>query len=153
MRLHHIVAVFAVVACLSVSSSALAGGDPVGACCNLATGACTEMPFSTCPVDPGGESLFQSGISCPPSGLCGACCGNFGALGNCQDRWTPGEEFCQIELLGTAYFEGQICNDTGPPCEVPPVPTVSEWSLIIMTVLAFIAGTILFSRRRRAVAA
>jgi len=29
---------------------------------------------------------------------------------------------------------------------------VSEWSLIIMTVLAFTAGTILFNRRRRAAA-
>ena len=151
MRLNHIVAVFAVVACLSVASSALAG-DPVGACCNLATGACTEVPLSACPVDPGGESLFQDGVSCPATGLCGACCGDFGALGNCQDRWTPGEDFCFAELLGTAYFEGDICNDFGSPCAAP-IPTVSEWSLIIMTVLAFTAGTILFSRRRRAVAA
>ncbi len=36
---------------------------------------------------------------------------------------------------------------------IEPVPTVSGWSLIVMTVLAFTAGTILFGRRRRAAAA
>ncbi len=154
MRLHHIVAVFAVVACLSVASSALAG-DPIGSCCNLATGACTEVPFSACPVDPGGESLFQSGISCPASGLCGACCGDFGALGNCQDRWTPGEEFCFIELLGTAYFEGEICNDSGSPCEEPPappdpdpMPTTSEWGMAAVMLLLLAGLTIKFGLLR-----
>ncbi len=149
MRLNHIVAAFALVACFSFVSSALAGGDPVGACCNLATGGCTEVPFSTCPVDPGGESLFQSGVSCPASGLCGACCGDFGLLGNCQDRWTPGEEFCQIELLGTAYFEGEICNDQGSPCKAQaPVPTVSEWGMAIMAVLLLVGAKVYFTRRR-----
>ena len=33
------------------------------------------------------------------------------------------------------------------------VPSISEWGLIIVTVLAFTAGTILFGRRRRAAAA
>lgn len=42
------------------------------------------------------------------------------------------------------------------PCpeetEMFTTPTVSEWSLIIMTVLAFTTGTILFGRRRRGAA-
>ncbi len=144
MRLNRIVAALAVVACLSFASSALAG-DPVGACCDLATGACTQVPFSTCPVDPGGESLFQSGVDCPPSGFCGACCGDFGALGNCQDRWTPGEDFCRIELLGTAYFEGEICNDEGRPCKGPePIPAVSEWGMAAVVLLLLTGLTIKF---------
>jgi hypothetical protein len=31
--------------------------------------------------------------------------------------------------------------------EVPPIPTVSEWGLIIMTLLLLTAGTVLFRRR------
>ena len=49
------------------------------------------------------------------------------------------------------------CVDARGDCEilefVGSIPTVSEWSLIIMTVLAFTVGTVLFSRRRRAAAA
>ncbi len=34
-----------------------------------------------------------------------------------------------------------------------PIPTVSEWGLIVMVVLVLTAGTILFGRQRRAAAA
>ncbi len=33
-------------------------------------------------------------------------------------------------------------------CEVDIIPTVSEWGLIVMTLLAFTAGTVLYGRRR-----
>ena len=42
--------------------------------------------------------------------------------------------------------EGEVCVDG--VC-VSPIPTVSEWGLIIMTLLALTAGTIVFARRRR----
>ena len=58
---------------------------------------------------------------------------------------------------GGIYCGDGICNfgetcescekDCGP-CEAP-IPTVSEWGLIIMTLLALTAGTIVFARRRR----
>ena len=49
-------------------------------------------------------------------------------------------------------FEQRDCGGvTVPFGQMPfPVPTISDWSLIIMTLLAFTAGTILFGRRRRA---
>ncbi|MCH7725443.1 MAG: IPTL-CTERM sorting domain-containing protein [Planctomycetes bacterium] len=56
-----------------------------------------------------------------------------------------------IEILnGTA----QDINNNGVPdeCEVI-IPTVSEWGLIILMLLALAVGTILFGRRRRAAAA
>jgi hypothetical protein len=43
-------------------------------------------------------------------------------------------------------------GDIDPPCLPPVVPTVSEWGLIVMTLIGLTAGTILFSRRRVAVA-
>ncbi len=52
---------------------------------------------------------------------------------------------------GSCNF-GETCEscemDCGP-CE-PAIPTVSEWGLIVMTLLALTAGTIVFGRRRRA---
>lgn len=44
-------------------------------------------------------------------------------------------------------FEGDVCECT------EPIPTVSEWGLIILTLLGLTAGTIVFGRRRRAAAA
>lgn len=56
--------------------------------------------------------------------------------------------------LFTSPFPGQgmlIANLVSAQHNVNPrpVPTVSEWGLIIMTLLALTAGTIVFSRRRR----
>ena len=42
---------------------------------------------------------------------------------------------------------------TGEPPAPPPIPTVSEWGLIIMTLLLLTAGTVVFARRRRPAAA
>lgn len=50
---------------------------------------------------------------------------------------------------GATFMDETVAN----ACAGCPVPTVSEWSLIIMTVLAFTVGTVLFGRRRRAAAA
>lgn len=67
---------------------------------------------------------------------------------------SPGDPNSQVvqPVTGTS---GQGVTHTVEIAPAPPtpIPTVSEWSLVIMTVLAFTAGTILFGRRRRAAAA
>ncbi len=53
-------------------------------------------------------------------------------------------------LCGDGVCEGEDCEscpDDCGPCEA--IPTVSEWGLIIMALLALTAGTIVFGRRRR----
>ena len=60
MRLNHIVAAFAIVACLAFASSAVAGSSPsipTGACCDEATATCTDGETEaicevSCPNDP-----------------------------------------------------------------------------------------------------
>jgi len=39
----------------------------------------------------------------------------------------------------------QVDCTCGPP---PPVPTVSEWGLLVLSLIGLVAGTILFDRRR-----
>lgn len=78
----------------------------------------------------------------------GACC-NFN--GNCSDGVQ--QRFCKGE--GVGWFEGKICpkyeEEVGPDEIVcGAVPTVSEWGLIVMTLLGCTIGTVVFGRRRRA---
>ena len=213
MRLNHIVAVLAIVACLSLSSSAMATGTEaccsddntcqmltsfdceyfgvgtsqgpgstcggIQACCDSVTGACYAADRTCClangdvPLGPGSVCsapdacclsdntcqmldaiccLFTGGTPQGAGSTCdsnpclsnGACCDP--AQGLCVNDVASGD--CEIPL---EFHAGQDCLDVACIL-IPPVPTVSEWSLIIMTVLAFTAGTILFGRRRRAAA-
>lgn len=60
----------------------------------------------------------------------------FGEPGYCGDGICNFGEDCES------------CEMDCGPCE-PAIPTVSEWGLIVMTLLALTAGTIVFARRRR----
>ena len=89
----------------------------------------SDVPDSSC-----GDNQcepFENGCSCGND--CGPCepiCGD-GACSESEDECN-----CPIDC-------GTECDD------LPPIPTVSEWGLIIMTLLALTAGTIVFARRRR----
>ena len=62
-------------------------------------------------------------------------------------------------IIGEASAVGQECGngicEAGEDSETCPadcadaIPTVSEWGLIVMTLLLLTAGTIVFGRRRR----
>jgi len=86
----------------------------------------------------------------------GACC-------HMDTGWciTVTEEYC-LELGSPWEYQGdgtQCLGDNNgdgwdDACgEPPPIPTVSEWGLIIMTLLLLTAATVVFARRRRAAAA
>jgi hypothetical protein len=59
-------------------------------------------------------------------------------------------------LTSPLHLELSVPNGAGgphvqlelPDIVVPPIPTVSEWGLIVMTLLLLIAATIIFARRR-----
>ena len=44
---------------------------------------------------------------------------------------------------------GGTCTAGFPLCEAAPVPTVSEWGLVVLTLIGCIAGSILFAAARR----
>ena len=75
--------------------------------------------------------------SCPKD--CGPCevCGN--------EICEEGED-CETCEEDCPCKEGETCVDG--EC-VNIIPTVSEWGLIVMVLLALTAGTIVFARRRR----
>ena len=63
------------------------------------------------------------------------------------DPNTPqgGNPFSTTPLNGTLSLDSDVIfTET-----VEPIPTVSEWGLIVMTLLLLVAGTIIFARRRK----
>ena len=79
-------------------------------------------------------------------GLCG--CGvsdidsDFDTVPDCNDRCPGQNDLIETDLSGT------------PDCLEPGViPAVSEWGMIVLTILVLTAGTIVFSRWKRPTAA
>lgn len=122
----------------------LTAGDPPvpGACC-LVSGDCLDnMTAGACAAAGGdyqGDGTLCEDVFCPEP-VPGACC--FGP-GDCQDDMTAGE--C---AAAGGSFQGDETTCENIVCP-EAVPTVSEWGLIIMTLLLLTAGTIVFGRRRR----
>lgn len=51
------------------------------------------------------------------------------------------------------YYDWDALHDSYVLCRQPVIPTVSEWGLIVMTLLGLTGGTVTFARRRRPAAA
>ena len=87
----------------------------------------------------GGGGTFDLTVACIfPTG---ACCDR--STGICTD------DVLESECQGADdwWFEGQTC--AAIPCEaIVRIPTVTEWGLVVMTLLGCALGTILFARRR-----
>jgi hypothetical protein len=88
--------------------------------------------------------------------VCGACCL---PSGPCADDKT--EEGCAAIVPGGGIFQGvgSVClggadiNGVDGLCDTSNVPTVSEWGLVIMTLLLLTCAKIYFGRRPVAVLA
>ncbi len=146
MRLNHFVAVFAVVACLSFASSALAIAP--GACCS------SDLCFhagdqADCDSIAGGQTYlgsFTTCAACNGAVTTGACCdiGIGFAPATCFTV-TKGNQaspnlFCQLAFSGAYQGDGSSCvgsDNTCPP--PPPVPAVSEWGMASL-VLVLLTG-------------
>jgi len=74
---------------------------------------------------------------CPANFRCvpDSCCPDPVCLGPCQ---TPGN--CPV---------GGTCAAGFPACEEAPVPAVSEWGLVVLTLIGCVVATILFGVARR----
>ncbi len=85
------------------------------------------------------EEVFGICHSKPAAGI-GACCGPRG----CTEELTQQE----CEAAGAKYRgDGTNCAEECPD----PIPTVSEWGLVVMGLLVLTAGTVVVIRRRQAV--
>jgi hypothetical protein len=102
-----------------------------------------EPHFLTAQDDTG---EFAYNLTCPESGAC------------CEPNQACTDDVTQGDCSGTGYtfFPGQACEQIEPCPFVPfpgePIPTLSEWSLIIFTLLGLTFGAI-FIRRRQSILA
>jgi len=123
---------------------------PTGACC-LLDGVCEELIEYDCLAADGtyeGDETLCGGTQCPQPTPTGACCLPDGV---CEEILTDAE--CLGEG-GVYNGDGTMClgdnngNGIDDTCE-EPIPTVSEWGLILLTLLLLTAGTVALGRRRR----
>ena len=149
MRLNHIVAALAVVACFSFASSALADGaccflvDPVDRCW-IATDA------ATCNPGHGSSNVFQGdGTNC-----CKTTCGNFSSAPARGACCTPNGCFIVLNatkcglISGTYQGNDTRCTDKpatfGDICPSPVrfCPTLTGWGMVALLLVLLTAVTI-----------
>ncbi len=139
MRLSQIVAVLAVVACLSFASSAMADG----ACCiDTGKNQCAVIPAANCT---GPDETYHEGMGCE---VCG-----FGATAErcCEPASVNGIDVqCRLAdpklCLDDTDGPGTFCTPSNE-CPDPVVPTVSEWGLIVLVLLVMTVGAVVLGRR------
>lgn len=119
-----------------------------GACCDTLAGICTDnvLPGQCSGVTQiWSKGTPCSGVTClPPTG---ACCVR--SSGTCTENVSE----AQCSSLGGEWSLGIACVDVTPPCEASGViPTVSEWGLVILTLLMLAFSKVYFGRREEAAA-
>lgn len=92
------------------------------------------------------EAYLNNPNDCNNNGLPDVC-----EVACCDGEVGPGEE---CDPPGSTCPNGTTCRSdcTCPSVGGGNVPTVSEWGLVVMMLLALTAGTVVFGRRRRAAA-
>lgn len=138
-----------------VAGTCESAGDPCaagGLLCDEGGAACVEC-FSAADCSSGDSCTIDDctpeGV-CTHTGVCGACC--LEDDGSCSDRGTLGA--CDT-AGGTFQGLGSVCagdangdgRDDVCPIDVTDLPTVSEWGLVIMTMLFLIVAKLSFGRR------
>lgn len=105
-------------------------GD-IPACASLVAGG--AFAAAACPAVPAGRCCaINAGNTCTNAVTQAACLGDEGTYGR-----------------GGGVYGGDDTTCAGNPCAA--IPTVSQWGLIVMTLLLLTAATIIFARRRPAV--
>jgi IPTL-CTERM motif len=116
--------------------------EHIGACCNTLDGTCTN---DVLPEDcQGDQREWMKGLLCVDvdcTSHLGACCDN-DTFGGCTET-TYADCRCKMckwnKLRPCAQVE----------CPHPPIPTVSEWGLVVLTLLLLSGAKIAFKERSR----
>ena len=119
--------------------------------CTAVTGACCQDPIAgTCLSDVTQAQCPAPGVWTPNSTCTATCAPHLGACCNTDDgTCTDGVLLadCQSPLVWT---DGASCSTI--VCESASIPTVSEWGLVIMTLLLLAGAKVYFGRRREVLA-
>ena len=114
--------------------------EPItGACCDRLDGFCSETIKGECS---GAQPLWTARATCEEvvcDPVMGACCNT--RFGTCTNNIILAN--CMGENL--YWTKGESCNDQ--TCPDPFIPTVSQWGLMVLTLLLLIGGKIYFNRR------
>ena len=139
MKIRNVFLTLAAVAMFTVPALGESGsfGPAVTGVCACATdeaGAGVCLQDQSCPAQ---ADCGPGGPACPAGMVCAidTCCGFPTCLVPCPE--------------GGICAAGGTCATGFPACEAAPVPTVSEWGLVVLTLIGFIAGTVLFGVARR----
>jgi hypothetical protein len=113
-----------------------------GACCDPLDGFCSSTLQGDCTAQHPNGPVWTVGaacneVSCDPA--LGACCNT--RFGTCTDNVILAD--CGGENL--SWTKGDVCSAS--TCPDPFIPTVSQWGLVIMTLLLLIGAKVYFGRR------
>jgi hypothetical protein len=115
--------------------------DAYGACCNTLDGTCEEhMLESACQ---GAQRVWSLGTRCADSGCAavfGACC-DTDPFGGCEQTILAD---CQGDKLQWHKLEACTLQN----CVHNSIPTVSEWGLVVLTLLLLTGAKVYFGRRQ-----
>lgn len=114
-----------------------------GSCCNTLAGTCTTEYQADCQ---GAQRVWQKGTLCADAGcnaVLGACC-DYDPFGGCTDTTQAG---CNCDKC--VWSKLQSCFGAGAiECTHNSIPTVSEWGLVVLTLLLLTGAKVYFGRRQ-----
>jgi hypothetical protein len=121
--------------------------EVTGACCNALLGSCTVgiQSACNCPDCSWTQGALCSHIACNP--IQGACCRQTEQTADCVQS---SQAECSCE--NCTWTRETDCADVECDPLFTPIPTVSEWGLVIMALLLLVGGKVYFGRRQTAIA-
>lgn len=127
--------------------------ETTGACCDLITGDCVDGAIrADCPDGVPGtldQHSWTKGATCADVEAAGGCNAEIGAccdgdtFGACVDTSYAN---CQCEKC--VWSKLATCATLDPPCTHEAIPTVSEWGLVVLTLLLLTGAKVYFGRRQ-----
>ena len=116
--------------------------EHTGACCNTLDGTCTN---DVLPEDcQGDQREWMKGLLCADMDCAshlGACCDN-DTFGGCTET-----TYADCRCKKCKWNKLRPCAQV--ECPHPPIPTVSEWGLVVLTLLLLSGAKIAFNGRSR----
>lgn len=127
-------------------------GDPAcaevqGACCNRLLGSCSQTIQGACNC---ADCVWTQGAACgsvPCNAIQGACCVRTDLDATCEQTSQAG-----CDAAGGEWSRETDCANVTCEPLFTPIPTVSEWGLVIMALLLLVGGKVYFGRRQVATA-
>lgn len=126
---------------------------PLGTCCDRVNGICTPDAAAADCVEGGdcasAQCIWTSGMTCGEVDCAaaeGACCDGGSGL--------PGSGSCSVTTLADcgcdacAWYKDTGCDELDQTqCATNAIPTVSEWGLVVLSLLLLIGAKVYFGRR------